>query len=59
MKRLKPRRADSPSETVEAFALRVARGLLITASWALFLVALVAGALAEMAGRSAARIRRR
>jgi hypothetical protein len=45
------------TEAVRVFGIRAARVLLITMSWALFLIALVAGVLAEMAGRSASRIR--
>lgn len=45
------------TEAVLVFGLRAARAALVATSWALFLVALVAGGLAETAGRSAARIK--
>jgi hypothetical protein len=57
MKHLNPKPAGSRGETVLAVGLRAWRGLLVLTCWTLFLVALVAGGLAEMAGRSAARIR--
>ena len=45
------------AEAVLILGLRAVRGLLVATCWALFLIALVAGGLAETAGRSAARIK--
>jgi hypothetical protein len=56
MNQLHLRPAGRPT-AVRVLGLRAARSLLIAMSWALFLIALVAGVLAEMAGRSASRIR--
>jgi hypothetical protein len=57
MKQLTPRPTGRCAEFVATIALRAARGLLVLTCWALFLVALIAGGLAEMAGRGAARMR--
>jgi len=51
------RNPSGRTEAVLVFGLRAVRGLLVAACWALFLIALVAGGLAEMAGQSAARIK--
>ena len=45
------------AEAVLVFGLRAVRGVLVATCWALFLIALVANGLAEMAGRGASRIR--
>ena len=45
------------ADAVLVFGLRAVRGVLVATCWALFLIALVAGGLAEMAGRGAARIK--
>jgi len=50
-------KAAGRAEAVLVFGLRAVRGVLVATCWALFLVALVAGGLAEMAGQSAARIK--
>jgi hypothetical protein len=56
MKEPIPRPAGSRAEAVLAFGLRGLRGLLILACWTLNIVSLCAGQLADLAGRSAARI---
>ena len=45
------------TEAVLVLGLRAVRGVLVATCWALFLIALVAGGLAEMAGQGAARIK--
>jgi hypothetical protein len=57
MNQLNPRAAGNRTEAVLAFGLRGLRGLLILTCWALFLASLCAGQLADLAGRTAARIR--
>jgi hypothetical protein len=57
MKRLNLKPAESCYEAVLTFGLRGIRVLLILTCWALSLVSLLASGLADMAGRSAARIR--
>ncbi len=57
MKQPIPNPAKSHSQVALAFGLRGLRGLLILACWTLNVVSLCAGQLADLAGRSAARIR--
>ena len=57
MRQLNLKPVASGAEVVLAFGLRAVRGLLVLTCWTLFLVSLLASGLADVAGRSAARIR--